>query len=139
MKRLDINQIEFRSACFQYDVEKKIIDRFNFCFQKDNTYYLQGPKGSGKNTLIKLLLGLEPLSSGDYVIDHTVVSHFTHKEFDLYRLNMGYAFDNGGLLNNHTLYENFKIILDYHDFNEVDHRSYIISLLRKFDIDDVNT
>jgi len=135
MKRVDIQSIELNSIGFSYQ-DKKVLENVNFRPQSGDVYFLQGPRGSGKRTLIKLLLGIHAPTHGEYRINGQLMNHLSHSEFDRYRLNIGYSFDVGGLINNHTIYENFKILLDYHDFKEQAHFDYIVSLLKRFDIDE---
>ncbi len=134
MKRFDINSLELHNLGFSYGSER-VLENVNFHPQAGEIYFLQGPRGCGKRTLLKLLMGIHPPTQGEYRINDQIMNHLTHDEFDQFRLNIGYAFDVGGLINNHTIYENFKILLDYHDFKEAEHFGYIVSLLEKFKID----
>lgn len=134
MNRLDITSLELNQVGFAYESERVLSD-VSFKPQAGEIYFLQGPRGSGKRTLLKLLMGVHAPTQGEYRINGELVNHLSHAEFDRYRLNIGYAFDVGGLINNHTIYENFKILLDYHDFKDNEHFSYIVSLLAKFNID----
>ncbi len=134
MKRVDIKSIELKNLGFSYGADA-VLQNVNFIPQEGEIYFLQGPRGSGKRTLLKLLLGIHAPTQGEYLINGELMNHLSHDQFDRFRLNIGYAFDVGGLINNHTIYENFKILLDYHDFKEEEHFSYIVSLLAKFKID----
>jgi phospholipid/cholesterol/gamma-HCH transport system ATP-binding protein len=134
MKRVDIQSIELDNLGFSYGSES-VLQNLNFRPEPGDIYFLQGPRGSGKRTLLKLLLGIHPPTQGEYRINGEVMNHLSHDQFDRFRLNIGYAFDVGGLINNHTIYENFKILLDYHDFKDAEHFGYIVSLLEKFKID----
>lgn len=137
MRRQDLESIELKNLSFGYDENELVFKDFNFIIRERGLFYIHGPKGSGKNTLIKILLGLLPPSGGDFFINGTRVNEFSHQEFDLFRLSMGHAFDVGGLINNQTLYENFRLILDYHDYLDPAERfDYIVDLLRVFHLDE---
>ena len=66
------------------------------------------------------------------------MEQLSHSEFDPYRRSIGYAFDNGGLINNLTIYENFKLILDFQtELSQEDKRSKIIESLQVLNLDEV--
>jgi phospholipid/cholesterol/gamma-HCH transport system ATP-binding protein len=135
MKREKIISLELKDLDFFYDPQKKIFDNVNFRFEKSEVLYLQGPRGAGKKSLIKLLLGLTTPNVGEYLINGSVVNGLSFTEFTPLRLNMGYAFDVGGLINTLTMYQNFRLILDYHDFLEASEREdYIVQLMKRFRI-----
>ncbi len=135
MKRENIETLELKELEFFYNPKEKVFDGVNFNFVAGEVIYLQGPKGSGKNSLIKILLGLNSPNKGEYLINGKVVNEYCFKEFTPVRLNMGFAFDIGGLLNTLTLYQNFRLILDYHDFLETSKREvYIEQLMKRFHI-----
>jgi ABC-type transporter Mla maintaining outer membrane lipid asymmetry ATPase subunit MlaF len=49
---------------------------------------------------------------------------------------MGHSFDVGGLINNQTLYENFRLLLDYHDYLEPAERfDYIVQMMKWFQLE----
>lgn len=136
MNRAQLHDIELRSVDFAYADGEKIFNQVSFRFDQQEVYYLQGPRGSGKTTLMKILLGLNQPASGEYLINERNVGDFSFSDFDVYRLNMGYAFDVGGLINNLTLYENFKLVLDYHQYLPAAERyEYIINMMNRFDLD----
>ena len=137
MKRHSIESLELRNLYFSYRHDDYVFKDFNFNLPESGVIYVQGPKGSGKNTFLKILLGLRRPMKGDFLINGKRANDFSHQEFDLFRLSMGYAFDVGGLINNQTLYENFRFILDYHDHLEYSERfDYIVDLLKVFNLDD---
>lgn len=137
LKRNSIDQIVFNKMSFYYLEEEKVFNNINASFYPDDVIYLKGPRGSGKTTLMKMLLGLIAPKSGDFIINEENVSNYSHDEFNLYRLNMGFSFDVGGLINNLTLYENFKLVLDYHNYLDEDKRfDYIVHMMSFFNLED---
>ncbi len=137
MKRISIEKIEFKKMGFYYVENEKVFENVDALFLPDDVNYLQGPRGSGKNSLIKLLLGLQSPTAGDFCLNGQRVNDLSYKEFDPYRLNMGHSFDAGGLINNLSLFENFMLILNYHDVQSNNQRpEMIIDLLKVFDLQD---
>ena len=48
---------------------RTIIDGVNFTFEKGKFYVVTGPNGSGKTTLAKLIMGINPVTTGDILFD----------------------------------------------------------------------
>ena len=135
--RKAIDSLVIKNLSHFYKPEELVFDQVNFEFPKNQVLYLKGPRGSGKGTLMKILIGLQAPTSGEFLISNNPVNHLSHDEFNAYRLNMGFSFDVGGLINNLSLYENFKLMLDYHNFIEPHKRfDYIVNLMKTFHLDE---
>ena len=60
--------LEFKNVCFNYPNEKPIVNDLSFVINADDNLAIIGPAGSGKSTLIKLLLRFyEPTSGAIYL------------------------------------------------------------------------
>jgi ABC-type multidrug transport system fused ATPase/permease subunit len=66
----------------------KIIDKLNLTIEANTTIAFVGKTGSGKTTLIDLILGLLPLDSGEISIDDTVVNGHNLRSW---QKNIGYV------------------------------------------------
>ncbi|NJL59193.1 MAG: ATP-binding cassette domain-containing protein [Desulfobacteraceae bacterium] len=71
---------------------RTIIDNLSFNFEKGRFYAITGPNGSGKTTLAKLMMGINPITSGTMIFDGKDITSFSITE----RANSGiaYAFQN---------------------------------------------
>ena len=49
--------------------QRTIVDRFSFTFEKGKFYAITGPNGSGKTTLAKLIMGINPVTSGKILFE----------------------------------------------------------------------
>lgn len=66
----EINKIEFRHVWFKYpNTEKYILKNINFIIEKGKSYSLVGLNGSGKTTIIKLILNLYTPVQGEILIN----------------------------------------------------------------------
>jgi ATP-binding cassette subfamily F protein 3 len=76
---------EFRGVSKWYG-EKRVFERVNFTIERGDRIALVGVNGAGKSTLIRLLAGLEPLTSGSYKLGHNVILEYfaqdQYKELD---------------------------------------------------------
>jgi ABC-type multidrug transport system fused ATPase/permease subunit len=59
-----IDHIEFRNVSFHYETRGTILNNVTFTMKKGENVSLEGVNGSGKSTIVKLLLGLYPDYSG---------------------------------------------------------------------------
>ncbi len=72
---------EFKDVAKCYG-ELTVFSRANFNIERKDRVALVGVNGAGKSTLIKLLTGLEPLSSGEYKLGHNVeVDYFAQDQY----------------------------------------------------------
>ncbi len=70
-------EIEFFKVGFNYNETRKILKDFNFHVAQGEKVALVGPSGAGKTTVIKLLLRLYELSSGQILIDKQRIDRVT--------------------------------------------------------------
>lgn len=88
-------QIEFQSVCYNYEKSsKKILKNVNLKIIKGESIGLKGETGSGKTTLINLLLGMIEPTSGSIKIDgsHAVNTQNWHQRIGLVSQDF-YLFD----------------------------------------------
>ena len=72
---------EFQNVSKSYG-EKFVFGGVNCIIERGDRIALVGVNGAGKSTLIKLLAGIEPLSSGEYRLGHNVeVDYFAQDQY----------------------------------------------------------
>lgn len=80
---IDWREIKLSNASYAYKNEKNTktnIDGVNLVIAKNQKVGIIGTTGSGKSTLVKLLLGLYPLDKGEYKIGSTNFYDIKHDE-----------------------------------------------------------
>lgn len=75
------NRIEFTNVSFAYNFNKKTISNFNAIFYKGTRTALIGVSGSGKSTIIDLLLGLQEPNEGSIYVDNVNLSNLKINDF----------------------------------------------------------
>lgn|GEM_PF-460327 len=137
VQRRAIDSLEFSKMSFRHDSGVPIFTDVSFRFPMDKCLWLHSDQsGSGATTLMQILSGLWMPTEGDYQISGLSVPQTTFEDFLPFRLNIGYAFDTGGLLHNQTVLENLMLPLLYHqiyDYKEA--QTQVVNLLRSFEID----
>ncbi len=80
-------------------------------FETGSSYALLGASGCGKSTLLNLLAGILTPSKGSIVIDGQIVSGWSQRERDAYRIaRIGYIFQDFKLLEDMTVQDNINIL-----------------------------
>ncbi len=80
-KLLQIESIEFIDVSFCYpETEQFVLKHFNAKFLKNKCYAIVGENGSGKSTVIKLLLGLYQNYEGKILINRRDISTYSYAD-----------------------------------------------------------
>ena len=93
--------IEFRNVTFAYD-NKKVLDNISFTVNHGETLGIIGATGSGKSTIISLLMRMYDVDSGEILIDGVNIKKIPSKKL---RERFGAVFQNDFLFAD-TIYEN---------------------------------
>ncbi len=72
--------IEFRDVCFAYPGKKSTLEHISFSIKKGQTLGIIGATGSGKSTVIQLLLRFYDASSGKILINGRDIKSYTAAE-----------------------------------------------------------
>lgn len=98
--------IYFNNATKIYDNEAKGIYHISLSIQRGEFVFVIGQSGSGKSSLIRLLLKEIELTEGEIIVSRQNISLIHPKLLPYYRRNIGVVFQDFRLLPNKTVYEN---------------------------------
>ena len=77
-----VGRIELRNVSFAYSpTDPKVLDDLSLSVEPGGFVAITGPSGGGKTTLVKILLGLIDLDSGDLLVDGVPLRQFGHKNY----------------------------------------------------------
>jgi len=78
--RIDAGKIEFRNVTFSYDGQTDVLKNISFIANPGETVALVGHTGSGKSSIINLLMRFYEFEQGDILIDGQSVKDFKAQE-----------------------------------------------------------
>lgn len=92
--------------------DRKVIDDVSFVFEQGKTNLIIGESGSGKTTILKLMVGLHDIDTGEVLYDGKNFPTLGVKEKQDVRKDIGMLFQGGALFDSLTLEENVMFPLD---------------------------
>lgn len=121
--------IEIKNATKIYDNDAKGIDDVSISIKRGEFVFIVGSSGSGKSTIMRLLLKeIEP-TEGDIMVNGEHIKNLTRKEMPYYRRNMGVVFQDFRLLPNKTVYENVAFAMQIVEASKRDIRRNVPAIL----------
>ena len=96
-----MSKLEFSNITKIYDGGVKAVDDFNLEIKDGEFVVLVGPSGCGKSTMLRMIAGLESITSGTFRMDGKVVNKLPPIERDI-----SLVFQNYALYGNMSIYDN---------------------------------
>ncbi|MCH1625640.1 ABC transporter ATP-binding protein [Ferdinandcohnia quinoae] len=78
--KIQDGSIEFKNVTFSYDGTRDVLKNISFSARQGETVALVGHTGSGKSSIINLLLRFYEIKKGDILIDGQSINSFQEKE-----------------------------------------------------------
>lgn len=127
--------IEFRDVELAFD-DQVILDKVNFSVRRGETKIVLGGSGSGKSTIINLILGLLKPDAGQILIEGEDITEFDDMDLMRIRKNIGMVFQEGALFDSLSVYDNVAYRLHEAgvDEDEVEHE--VTRMLQFVDLED---
>ena len=123
------NKIELNNISLVYKNKPlQILNNFNLCVSKGDIIGIMGPSGSGKSSVINILLGLIKPTKGEVLIDNFNI----HNDINSYRKLLGYVPQDIFLIDD-TLEKNIALGLNDSDIDNLKVKKCIeLSQLKDF-------
>jgi cell division transport system ATP-binding protein len=122
--------IEFDHVSKSYPGGETGLDDVSFTVRRGEFVFLVGSTGSGKSTLMRLLIKELDLSSGTIRVAGRSLADITRKKVPYYRRNLGVVFQDFKLLPNRTVHDNVAYALQVTGGTRREIRSKIPDILR---------
>lgn len=112
----------------------------NLTVNKGDMLAITGESGKGKTTLLNIIGLITKKDSGNIVIYNKVNPHINSNESMLLRRkNIGYLFQNFGLVDDETVFWNLNLALEYKKISKKERIKKIDDLLKRFDLSYLKT
>ncbi len=85
------NSIVFKDVCKSYDGKVNIIDHLDMTIPSNQRLILLGPSGCGKSTILRMIAGLEQVTSGELYLGDQMVNDFAPGERNIAMVFQSYA------------------------------------------------
>ena len=108
-----MSEVVLKSLVKSYDGKKNIIDNINLEIKDKEFLVLVGSSGCGKSTILRLISGLEEISSGEILIDNKVVNNTHPKDRDI-----AFVFQSYALYPHMSVYDNIAFGLKMRKFDK---------------------
>lgn len=105
-KAVNMAKVTLKEIRKVYEKNVIAVDDFNLVIDDKEFIVLVGPSGCGKSTTLRMVAGLEDISSGDILIDDQLVNDMPPKDRDI-----AMVFQNYALYPHMTVYENMAFAL----------------------------
>lgn len=127
--------IEFRNVDLAFD-DQVILDKVSFSVQRGETRFVLGGSGTGKSTIINLILGLLKPDGGQILVEGEDITDFDDIELMRIRKNIGMVFQEGALFDSLSVYDNvaYRLHEGGADEEEVEHE--VRRMLQFVDLED---
>jgi phospholipid/cholesterol/gamma-HCH transport system ATP-binding protein len=97
--------IEFRELRKSFGT-KEVLRGLNFSIEQGEIVFVLGTSGTGKSVLLKCLVGLLKIDSGEIIFENKDISGYNEEQFLNIRRNCGMVFQQPALLDSLTVFEN---------------------------------
>lgn len=127
--------IEFRNVDLAFD-DEVILSDVSFKVGRGETRFVLGGSGTGKSTVIKLVLGLLKPDAGQVFVEGEDITHFDDVELARIRKKIGMVFQEGALFDSLSVYDNVGYRLNEAGVDEEEVEHEVRRMLRFVDLED---
>jgi len=119
------------------EVPVHAVNGINLTFEKGEFAAIVGPSGCGKTTLMNMIGGLEQPTSGNVVVDESILSELSSNQLIDFRLkNIGFVFQAFNLIPVLTAKENVEFIMQLQNWDKKEMEERTLGLLKSVGLGD---
>jgi cell division transport system ATP-binding protein len=122
--------IEFRGVSMRYPSGDVGLDQATFSIDREEFVFLVGATGSGKSTVMRLLIKELEATEGSLIVAGHDLGQIRRQRVPFYRRNLGAVFQDFKLLPNRTVYDNVAYALQVTGGTRKEIRAKVPDILR---------
>jgi phospholipid/cholesterol/gamma-HCH transport system ATP-binding protein len=103
--------VELRDVHLQFE-EKKVLDGVSFAVEPSERLVIMGQSGSGKSTILRLILGLIEPNSGSIFFKQFEISRLSRRKLQQIRTRIGMVYQYSALLSSRNVRDNVALPLE---------------------------
>jgi phospholipid/cholesterol/gamma-HCH transport system ATP-binding protein len=103
--------VELRDTEKQFE-DKKVLDRVSLQVCPQERLVIMGQSGSGKSTILRLILGILPPDAGSVFFKQFEIPRLTRRKLQLVRRQIGMVYQYSALLSSRTVRDNVALPLE---------------------------
>lgn len=127
--------IEFQDVSLAFG-DRVVLDRVNFGVRYGEAKVVMGGSGTGKSTLLRLVLGLLKPDEGRILIDGEDITDYSEEQMMVVRSKIGMVFQEGALFDSLPVYDNVAYRLREQKVPEDEIEEGVMRMLRFVDLED---
>lgn len=125
-----MNILTLKNIFKKYD-EKEVHKGVSFALREGETIGLLGPSGTGKSVLLRSIIGLEEIDSGEIYFKDKRIDVLSEAQLYPIRTRISYAFQNGALFDSISVFENIAYPLFEHaQYSEEEIEQCVLDILK---------
>ena len=127
-----MSSVVLKNLVKSYDGKKNIIDNINLEIKDKEFIVLVGSSGCGKSTILRLISGLEEITSGDIYIDGQKVNDVHPKDRDI-----AFVFQSYALYPHMSVYDNIAFGLKMRKYSKADIDKKVKEVAKSLNLDEL--
>ena len=111
MSETNSNVVELRDVVMQFE-EKKVLDGLSLKVHPQDRLVIMGQSGSGKSTILRLILGILQPNSGSVFFKQFEITRLPRRKLQQVRQRIGMVYQYSALLSSRTVRDNIALPLE---------------------------
>jgi phospholipid/cholesterol/gamma-HCH transport system ATP-binding protein len=130
----EAEHVRLQSVCMHF-ADRRVLSDISFTVRRGDIAVVIGGSGTGKTTLLRIIVGLLRPTSGAVFIDGRDIAPMSERELQEVRTRCGMVFQYSALLDSLTVLENVELPLKEHErLTAVERKQRVASMLDSLDL-----